>query len=461
MRALVGQALERIVPYLESLPQQPAAVWEGGAELARSLAEGPPEQGSAFPELLDLLFERVVPHSFNTAGPGYLAYVPGGGLFHTAVASLIADAVNRYVGVWLAAPGMVQLESNVVQWFCSIVGFHAPRSGGILTSGGSMANLTAVVTARRNKLPADFLNGTLYTSDQVHHSVSKAAVLAGFPPEQVRVVASDGQFRIDAADLQRQIDADRRQGLQPFLIVGSAGTVNSGAVDPLPELAAIAARESMWFHVDGAYGAFFMLTERGREALRGIEGADSITLDPHKSLFLPYGTGCLLVRDSEALRRAHSTSADYMPPYQEDADLVDFCALSAELSRGNRGMRCWLPLKMLGLDVFRRALDEKLDLARHAADRLRALPQIEIVAEPALSLLAFRLAPAQLDAEQQDDLNRAWLDQVNRRGHVYLTATRLRGRFTLRICVLSFRTHQDRIDLALQDLEQCAAALLG
>jgi aromatic-L-amino-acid decarboxylase len=460
LRGLVGRALDRLLPYLESLPEQPAAVWEGGEALARSLAEPAPEAGAPFDELLDTLFDRVVPHSFNTAGPGYLAYVPGGGLPLTAVADLIGDAVNRYVGVWLAAPGMVRLEQNVVQWFCDLVGMPA-GSGGLLTTGGSMANFTAVVAARREKLPPDFLRGTVYVSDQVHHSVAKACVLAGLPPERVRAVPSDARFRMIPGALAAQVAADRATGLQPFLLVASGGTTNSGAVDPLPELADFAARERLWFHVDAAYGGFFCLTERGRAALRGIGRADSVCLDPHKGMFLPYGTGSLLVRDPGALRRAHATAADYMPPFQDDPDLVDYCEISPELSRDNRGLRVWLPVKLLGLGAWRAALDEKLDLARHAAEALRATPEVEILAEPELSLLAFRLAPEGRDEAALDALNRAWLDRVNRRGRVFLTATRLHGRFALRLCILSFRTHRDRVDEALAQLREEAAALLA
>ncbi len=459
MRELVDQAMARIVPYLQSLPEQPAAVWEGGEVVAAALREGPPERGAAFAELLDTVFDEAVPHSFNTAGPGYLAYVPGGGIFYTALADLIGDAVNRYVGVWLAAPGMVQLEQNVIRWFCELIGLPA-GAGGVLTTGGSMANFIAIVAARREKLPEDFLAGTIYASDQVHHSVTKAAVLAGFPESRIREIPSDARFRLRLDLLEQEIAADRAAGRRPFLIVGSGGTTNSGAVDPLPELADLARREDLWFHVDAAYGGFFCLTERGREVLRGLERADSLSLDPHKGMFLPYGTGSLLVRDPQALRRAHATAAAYMPPFQDDPELVDFCELSPELSRDNRGLRVWLPVKLLGFGVWRAALDEKLDLARHAADALRQMAGVEILAEPELSLLAFRLEPPGRSEEELDALNRAWLDGVNRRGRVYLTATTLHGRYALRICVLHFRSHRERIDMALADLRAVAAELL-
>jgi aromatic-L-amino-acid decarboxylase len=460
LRRLVEAVMDRLAPHLDSLPRQPAADTAGGAALARSLVEPPPERPAPLAEVLDLLFERAVPKSFNAAGPGYLAYIPGGGLPHSAVADLIAGVVNRYVGVFAAAPALAQLEANVLAWFAAMAGYPAAARG-ILTSGGSLANFTALVTARRERLPEQFLAGTLYASDQVHHSVQKAALLAGFPPASVRAIPSDGAFRIRLDLLAERVAADRRAGRLPFLVVANAGSTNTGAVDPLAALADLCTREGLWLHVDAAYGGFFLLTERGRRAMAGIERADSIVLDPHKGLFLPYGTGALLVRDGAALRRAHSLAADYMPPLSSDEELIDFCEISPELSRPFRGLRIWLPWKLLGAAPFREALDEKLDLARWAAGELRAMPDVEMLAEPELSLLAFRLAPPEPAAERLNRLNRDWLARANARQRVMLTGTLLGDRFALRICVLSFRTHRDRLEQAIEDLRAAAAEALA
>jgi aromatic-L-amino-acid decarboxylase len=451
MRSLVQEALDRIVAHIESLPTQTVSNTEGGFAVAESLAEAMPEGGAPVAELLDLFFQRAVPPTFNTASPGYLAYIPGGGLFHAAVADLVADATNRYSSVYAAAPALARIEMNVVDWFREIVGFPA-EARGTLTSGGSLANWTALVTARRERLPADFLKGTIYTSDQSHYSVAKGAILAGFPEGNVRMVATDDRYRLRVDALAERIAEDRSQGLTPFLIAAAAGTTNTGAVDPLPELADLAAREGLWLHVDAAYGGFFLLTGEGKRALRGIERADSVVLDPHKGLFLPYGTGAVLVRDGEALRRAHSLTGDYMPGMQDDPDRVDFSQYSPELSRPFRALRVWLPFKMHGAGAFRDQLEEKLALAHLAADRLRAMEGIEILADPQLSLLAFRLAPAGVPESELNALNQRFLDRVNARQRVYLTATRLRGRFAPRICVLSFRTHRDRMEMALEDI---------
>jgi len=459
LRAMVAAALDRICGEMRALPGQPACVTEGGAELARSLREPPPRHGVPFEELLGTLFDRALPVSFNTTSPGYLAYVPGGGLLHAAVADLIADATNRFVGLWRAAPGLVQLESNVIAWLAEVVGLPA-GAGGILTSGGSLATFSATVAAR-HRLGEGFIDGTIYTSTQAHHSVVRGALLAGFPAAQVRAVPVDGLQRMRLDVLAGMITEDRARGLRPCMLVGSAGTTNTGAVDDLEGLADLAAQEQMWLHVDAAYGGCFALTSRGRARLRGLGRADSITLDPHKGLFLPYGTGALLVRDPMTLRRAHGSHADYLPPMQDDPGFVDFCEHSPELSRDFRGLRLWLPIKLCGLDAFAAALDEKLDLAEHAARVLGDTPEIEMVAAPQLSLLAFRHVPARLAGDDLaiDEHNQRLLAAINRRGRVYMTSTRLEGRFVLRICVLSFRTPRDRIDAGLADIHAAIAEL--
>jgi len=459
-QAMVGEAARRIAEHVEALDEAPAADVEGAEALGRSLVEDMPRGGRAFEELLDHLFGEVVPKSYNTVGPGYLAYIPGGGILHAGVADLIADGVNRYVGIWPAAPGLVRLEANVIRWFCSMVGY-GEDAGGILTSGGSLANFSAVVAARRDRLGDEGLDrGALYTSDQVHHSVTKAAVLAGIPAGNVRSVPTDDAFAIRVDALEEAVGRDRDAGLEPFMVVGSAGTVNTGAVDDLEALGRVCREEDLWFHVDGAYGGFFVLTERGREAFTGIGEADSVTLDPHKGLFLPYGTGSLVVRDARALERAHRVDAEYIEK-ERGPGAVDFADLSPELSRPFRGLRVWLPLKMHGVEAFQAALDEKLDLARRAAEGIRAIEGVDLVAPPRLSLLAFRLAPEGVEGARLDDRNRRFLDAINRRGRVFLSGTRLRGRFTLRICVLSFRTHRERIDAAVEDVAEAAREVLS
>lgn len=453
MRAMGEAALDCVVRHLSALEQAPSHGLDDAGAVAARLRTGIPEQGAPLADLL-ATFMEAVPRSLNTAGPGYMAYIPGGGLYASAVADFLACGVNRYVGIWGAAPALVQLEANVVRWLAELMGY-GPQAMGVLTSGGSMANFAAVVTARVARLGERFQDGVLYTTAQAHHSVAKAAHLAGFPRSAVRIVPTDAGLRMDVAALEAAILADRAAGARPFMIVANAGTTNTGAVDPLEALANLAAAEDLWLHVDGAYGGFFRLTARGAAVLRGMERADSITLDPHKGLFLPYGTGCILVREGALLEAAHSADAHYLQDLGGEA-AINFTDYSAELSRDFRGLRVWLPMKLHGLAAFREALDEKLDLARHAWERLHAAPGFEVVAEPALSIVAFRYRPPQGDA---NEFNRRLMDRVNHERRVFLSSTLLDGQYTLRICVLSFRTHRTHVDAAVDALLRNAAEL--
>ena len=455
MREMVDRSMDRIVGFIGDLETAPTVRNDGARRAARSLRESFPERGVPFRRLLGQLFDRVLPYGLNTAGPGYLAYIPGGGLFHAAVADLIADATNRYVGIWMAAPGLVQVETNVIRWFCEMVGYP-PEAGGVLTTGGSLANLGAIVAARTARLPPAFLGGRIYVSALVHHSVTKSARVAGFGPEAVRVVPVDDRFRMRVDELTSLIAEDRAMGFLPAMVVASAGTTATGAVDPLGDVADLCVREGLWLHVDAAYGGFFALTERGKSALRGIERADSVTLDPHKGLFLPYGTGCLLVRSLATLRAANASSASYLPASQTDPECWDFADLGPELSRDARGLRVWLPLKMHGASGFRAAIDEKLDLARVAADAISRLPALELVAPPELSLLAFRVVDP--DPAEGDRRTRRLGARVNARRRVLLTGVEIDGRYLLRVCVLSFRTHAAQISAFIEDLEGGLAA---
>jgi aromatic-L-amino-acid decarboxylase len=357
------------------------------------------------------------------------------------------------VNLWSEAPVASQIEYNVVRWLCDLFDFPS-ESRGVLTSGGSMANFSAIVAARKDRLPEDFLAGTLYVSEHVHASVTKAAMLAGFPVRNVRKVATDPSLRMEVDALGRAIADDRAGGLTPFAVVASAGTTNTGAIDSIDAIADVAGAEGLWLHVDGAYGGFFQLTDRGRERFRGIERADSITLDPHKGMFLPYGTGALVVRDGAKLRDAHhiGTSA-YLQDLAADAHIPNFAEYSAELSRDFRGLRVWFPLKLHGVSAFREALDEKLDLTEHLYESLKAIPELELPWQPELTVVAFRLR------DGDDAANRRLLDAINDSKRVFLSSTVLDDRFTVRACILSHRTHRDRIDECVEIVRGAVARL--
>lgn len=437
--------------HLLSLDAQPSFDLDGAAELAATFREPAPAAGRPIAEILARLAPAVA-KSFNAAGPGYLAFIPGGGLPSAALADWVALSVNRYVGVAKTAPALVEIEATAIRWMADVMGYPA-EARGILTSGGSLSNLVALVTARIARLPEDFSKGMIYASAETHQSVAKAARLAGFPARCVRLLAVDARRRLVAEALERAVAEDRARGLAPFLVVANVGTTNTGAIDPVAAICDVAARERLWVHADAAYGGFFRLAPGGEALMPGVERCDSITLDPHKGLFLPYGTGCLLVRDGEALRRAHGSDAAYLRDVAPDDDQVSFNDYSPELSRDFRGLRLWLPICLHGLDAFRAALAEKLALARMACERLRACPRFEVLDEPQLSVVAFRFR------DRSDDDAAELLRRVVARRRVLLSSTVLDGRLALRIAVVSFRTHEDRVLDAIAALEEESAKL--
>lgn len=456
--AAVGK---HVLDHIERLPTMGSTGLTGEAALpsAQSLSLPIPETPQAGFEALLQHVMRAAEVSTNTAGPGYLAYIPGGGLLTAGVADLVADWINRYTGLSAAAPALCRLEADVIDWLAAEFGYGAGAHG-ILTTGGSLANFSAVVTARHAKLgnTGDYRRARVYTSAQVHHSVSKSVSLAGIPRGNVVSVATDDRLRMDPQALQAAIARDRADGLQPFLVVSSAGTTNTGAVDPLGAIADLCEREGLWHHVDGAYGGAFALCESGRARMPGLARADSITFDPHKGMFLPYGTGCLLVKDGEALRAAHQADAPYLQDFGRDGGLppspMDF---GPELSRDYRGLRVWLPLQLHGAAAFREALEEKLALTGALAEALRRLDTVELVDDPQLSVVPFR--PRRHDGESLQAWNEralALCRDVNARGRVYLSTTRLphpEGEaVAVRACVLSVRTHADQIAAAIEDI---------
>jgi len=448
---MADDVVARCLAHIESLPRQPATGDVDAAALCRAMREPAPEQGSALDALLDPLFRDWIPRSFTAAGPGYLAFIPGGGIFPAALADFISATTNRYTGVWMAAPALVQLEANAIDWLREWMDFP-PEARGLFTTGGSMATFNGILCARERHLGADIRRGVLYTSDQAHHSVLKSAKLAGVMPDRVRAVESDDRFRLRIDLLREAIAADRRAGLEPFAVVSTAGTVNTGAVDPLDAIADLCAAEQLWHHVDGAYGAFFHLVPELRDTLRGLSRADSLTLDPHKGMFLPYGTGALLVRDGAALRAAHEATASYLPAMPHPADFYDPSQHGPELSRGFPGLRVWLSVKLYGTAAFRAAIAEKRALTLEAARRVAALPGIAIDAPPDLSLFAFHLARPGASREEEDAATRALVQKTTARRRVMLTGCATHGRYMGRVCILSFRTHEPQVEALVEDL---------
>jgi aromatic-L-amino-acid/L-tryptophan decarboxylase len=445
--SLPTSAVARLASGSRSAAPDGAGSGDGEDLVERLLADRP---GAPVP-LEDALatFEQVLADSDELAAGGALSYIPGSGLLTAALGELLAASANRYTGLAASAPAAVALEAGVLSWLTELFAFPADGQA-VLLSGGSMANLTALAAARERHAPGRPHRAVVYVGDQAHASVRKAARLLGLLPEHVRVCPTRDGLRLDPEAVRVAVKQDRHDGLLPVAIVAAAGTTNTGAVDPLDALAEVARDTGTWLHVDGAYGGFFQLTDRGRRQLAGIERADSITLDPHKSLFLPYGTGALVVRDRAALAAAFAEEADYLRDLDDAGPLPELAQLTPELTRDWRGVRLWLPLKLHGLAAFVEALDDKLDLARWAWEALEAIPGVTTRGAPDLSIVVFRL-PGD-DAAQDRALAR-----INAEGTVRLSSTQLEGQVVLRLAVLSHRTRRHHVERVVAEVAAIAA----
>ncbi len=453
MRDMAHAVVGRVVEHLATIADQPVCGDVEAEALCRALREPVPEEPAELEALLEPLFCEWIPRSYTTPSPGYLAYIPGGGLFPAALADFIAAGTNRYTGIFHPAPALVQLEANTLDWLRDWMQFPTTTRG-LYTTGGSMSNFNAIVCARERHLGPDIRPGVLYTSSQVHHCVLKSARLAGVMPDRIRALPVDADFRLRVDALDDAIARDRRAGLQPFMVVSTAGTTNTGAVDPMEAIAGVCAREGLWHHVDGAYGGFFHLVPSLRPLLAGLSRADSLTLDPHKGLFLPYGTGALLVRDGTSLQEAHRIpdSAGYLPPQTDLEEFYDPSAHGPDLSRAFPGLRVWLCVKLYGAARLRAAIAEKRTLAVEAAEAVAEVEGVRMVASPQLSLFAFHLSWPESTLAAENDATQALLLRVRDRGRVFLTGCWVDGRFLARVCVLCFRTRRDRLDECVQQI---------
>ncbi|MFN0206336.1 MAG: pyridoxal phosphate-dependent decarboxylase family protein [Planctomycetota bacterium] len=463
---LAGRALEpareerkrvrdRVVEYTEAFLNEidSSPAFRERADMAAGLLDyriG--EYGIPIERLLSIIKSHVDDIGLNPASGGHLGYIPGGGIYYSALGDYLADITNRFAGLFYTGPGAVRVENQLIRWMSEMIGF--PQSAfGNLTSGGSVANLIAIVTAREamGLRPRDIENAVIYFTDQIHYSIDKALRVAGLNHCVCRTVPRDECYRMDAAALERMIQIDVANGLRPFLLIASAGTTDAGAVDPLEKLAVISKKYGAWFHVDAAYGGFFVLTKEGKEKLRGIERADSVVVDPHKGLFVPYGLGTVLVREGQYLYKALHSGA-YHASYMQDADDVNEepspCQLSPELTKHFRGMRLWLPLQMLGVAPFRACLEEKLLLTRYFYNEVRKLG-FETPTGPELSVATYRYIPKSGGA---DEFNKRLRDSIVADGRVFISSTTLDGKYTLRLACLAFRTHLPEIDCLLSQL---------
>jgi len=400
---------------------------------------------------LEILKENVDTPGLNPASGGHLAYIPGGGIYPTALGDYLAAVTNRYAGIFFGGPGAVRMENMLIRWMCSVMGYPESASGN-LASGGSIGNLIAIVTARdyKNIESLNISKSVIYLTSQVHHCVQKAIRIAGLKQAQITYIPVDENFKMNTKVLRQQIQDDIESGKNPFLLIGSAGTTDVGAIDPLDKLADIANEFNLWFHVDGAYGGFFNLTEDGKKKLKGIERSDSLVIDPHKGLFLSYGLGAVLIKDVKAQQDAHFYQANYMQDSLLNTEEISPADLSPELTKHFRGLRLWLPLQLFGLAPFKAGLDEKLMLTQYFYHEIQKLG-FEVGPFPELSVMIYRFVPEHGDA---NEFNTKLIQYVHQDGRVFLSSTTIEGTYWIRIAVLAFRTHLETVDLCLKVLKE-------
>ena len=409
---------------------------------------------------LTLLKQHVDNSGFNNGSRRFLAFIPNGGLYSSALGDFVAAVTNRYAGVQFPAPGVTRLERMLLRWLADTMGYPDSAAGD-LTSGGSIAALSAIVTARQafDIKSKDVEHSVVYVTALTHHTFLKAMRIAGLAECPVRTVPVDSAYRMDADALEQSVAADAESGLAPWMVVATAGTTDVGSIDPLEAIADVAQRHGLWLHVDAAYGGAFALCAEGKARLHGIERSASLILDPHKGLFLPWGSGVVLVRDGETLYEAYShPRGSYMQDLGSETLGQDrsACDLSPELTRPFRGLRLWLPLKVVGLAPFRAALEEKLLLAQYFYERIRAMSGFLVGPSPDLSVVIFRYVPKSGD---ENEFNRQLAVELRRDGRILLSTTTIDGNFGLRMAVLGYNTHLDDIDLTLELLQKKAAQL--
>nr|MBS0036866.1 aminotransferase class V-fold PLP-dependent enzyme [Saprospiraceae bacterium] len=457
-----GQLLGEVVKYtdrfLSEIDESPGYIAEDFSKNLENYKVG--EKGENLEKLLALFEEYVEKPGINPASGGHLGYIPGGGLYTSAVGDFLAAVTNKYAGVYFGSPGAVRMEHMMVDWLIEILGFPKGAVGN-LTSGGSIATLTAVTVARdaHSISGAGVSKAVIYHTSQVHHCLHKAIRIAGLGDAIHRNIQTDSEYKMPLDQLEEFIAEDRKKGLNPFLVVSTAGTTDSGVVDPLAGISDICKKYQLWHHVDAAYGGFFILVEGLKDYFKGIAECDSIAIDPHKGLFLPYGTGAVIIKDVDALLKSHHYQANYMRDAYTGKSVLSPADISPELTRHFRGLRMWLPLKLIGLDSFRKALEEKHLLALYFYEKIGEMG-FETGGKPELSIVLYRYTQG-IEPHRIDEFNTELIKACHRDGRVFLSSTTLKGRVWLRCAVLSFRTHLSTIDKALEMLSEALEEVKG
>ena len=462
-RALGHQLVDRIAAHMADMPEGPVKPDETGAEVRRALRSerGLPETGANAGELLETASRLLFDHSLFNGHPRFFGYITSSPAPVGVLGDFLASAINQNCGSWALAPMATEIEAQTVRWIAELIGFpftldaggEAAKAGGLLVSGGNMANFVCLLAARTARAGWDVrkagIGGShprlvMYASSETHTWIQKAADLFGFGTDAIRWIAVDDHQRMKTADLRQQIDEDRARGDRPFLVVGTAGSVSTGAVDPLPEIGAICRDHDLWFHVDGAYGALAAAVPGAPADLRGLADADSVAVDPHKWLYAPLEAGCALVKRAEDLRNAFS----YHPPYYRfGEEALNFVDYGLQNSRGFRALKVWLALQQLGRRGYMESIAEDMRLSRKLFDLVRDRPDFEALTHN-LSITTFRYVPPPLRSKlgapeveaSLNTLNKDLLARLEKSGRAFLSNAVIGGKYAMRACIVNFRT---------------------
>ncbi len=452
MMASALRAAELVIERVQNLPDKPA--WRGGSrsELEAIMREEPPEEGRPAEEVIERAAHEILPIAGRVDHPRFFAFVPSSPTWPGVLADFMAAGHNIFQGTWLGASGPSMLEVVVMDWFRSWIGYPE-TAGGLFTSGGSAASLDGFVAAR--EAAGAPMQPSVYMSDQSHTALIRAATIVGVRPESVRMVPTDEHFRLDMNELRGMILEDRESGLTPIAICGNAGATNTGAVDPLDEIADYCESEEIWFHIDAAYGGFAILTDRGAELLKGLERADSIAMDAHKWLFQPFECGCLMVKDIRKLEGAFSVQPEYLQDTRWGRDHPNFGDRGLQLSRSFRALKVWMSVQTFGLAAFRRSIGQGIELAERAEAYIRESDVLQIANPASLGVVCFRVNPrtTELNDEQLEEINEAVQARVIEEAVAMMSSTRLRGLYSLRLCILNHTTTWEDVRFTLAAIE--------
>jgi aromatic-L-amino-acid/L-tryptophan decarboxylase len=451
MRKIMAEVGGMIVDHFVGLPDQPVTRPSTLLNLQHGLKETLPLKPTPVSEVLHQVKTFVLAEMTHNDHPRNFAFVPGPGNFVGAMADALSSALNIFCGAWIGPSGAAQIELMTIEWLRQLFDFPA-SGGGLFVSGGSMANLTSLAVARHTMLANNPNNATVYFSDQTHSSVAKGLKILGFQQYQLRRLASDGNFCLPMVALQQKVASDRQQGLVPFCVVANAGTTNSGAVDPLGEIADFCGAEGLWMHVDGAYGGSAAISKTGKTHLQGLERADSLAIDPHKWMFQPYEIGCVLIRNRENLRETFKVSAEYLKIMEESAEQPNFSDYGVQLTRGFRALKLWMSLKAFGVEAFREAVELGIENAVVAERLLRASPVWEIITPAKLGIVTFRFVALGKSEAELSQLNADIANEMILSGYAMLSPTVLRGKTVLRMCTINPRTTHDDIKTTIEKL---------